>query len=156
MMGMRLFSAKLTYSWQIFLFKVYYIKSFYYFFFRPVSSFQYFPCRNFQNLICWCFLVEWPVKVEVSIPARISTWTNHLDTVWVDTTLCGLTDSLHFESFVFPLGTGQYGVKHKFLMELKYRYFVDGLKLTYLVVFVSLLKWKVQPELCFIKTRASS
>ena len=34
---------------------------------------------------------------------------------------------------------GQYGNKNKFLLELKFRYFMGGLKLSFLVVFVGLL-----------------
>ena len=77
------------------LFKSYYIKLFFYFFLviflkggisRTIFSFQYFPCRNSQRLSLSVdtALVEWPIKeVELSIPARVSTWTNHLDTFWV-------------------------------------------------------------------------
>ena len=35
-------------------------------------------------------LVEWPVKFEVSLPARVSSCSNYLDTVCINTALSGL------------------------------------------------------------------
>ena len=64
---------------------------------------------------------------------------------------------LHFFLFLRPLDIScflnmkVYMVKNKFLYELKFKYLVGGLDLFYFVFFVTLKKWKVYPELCFIK-----
>ena len=91
------------------------------------------------------------------VKCHVSTWINHLDIVWVQTALRGLTEANKswFSPFlifwVFFMSRLIWWQAHRFFEALKFENFTGVVSLPFLAIFVILEKWKIYENLCLTK-----